>query len=299
VTTAARPTVAVIGAGRLGGALGRLLSLAGYRVVAVTGRTSGSARAAARFVGAGEPTTDVVRAAAGARIVLITTPDREIRAVCERIAGGGGLRRGALVAHASGANTRGLLAAAARAGAARAVIHPLQSVPSRERGVANLPGSYFRVESDPAGLRRARRLVRSVGGRELALPRWRTDRDSAALYHAGAVAASNHLVTLIAHAVRHFTALGADRRQALRAVLPLIRGTLANVERLGIPAALTGPIARGDLPTIEGHLAALRRRAPELLELYRQLAMETIPLAREKGGLSEEGAEALRRIVRE
>jgi predicted short-subunit dehydrogenase-like oxidoreductase (DUF2520 family) len=299
VTTAARQTVTIIGAGRLGGALGRLLGRAGYRVVAVTGRTVRSARAAARFIGAGEPTTDVVGAAAGARIVLITTPDRAIRAVCERIARGGGLLPGALVVHASGANTRGLLAPAARVGALRAVIHPLQSVPSRKRGVANLPGSYFRIEADPGGLRRARRLVRSIGGRELALPRWKPDRVSAALYHAGAVAASNYLVTLIAYAVRHFTVLGADRTQALRAVLPLVQGTLANIELLGIPKALTGPIARGDLPTIEGHLEALKRRAPELLELYRQLARETIPLARARGGLSEQAAEALNRIVRE
>jgi predicted short-subunit dehydrogenase-like oxidoreductase (DUF2520 family) len=292
-------SVAIIGAGRLGGAIGRLLAQAGYRVLAVTCRTRRSAVAAARFIGAGEPTKDIARAAAGADIVLITTPDREIRAVCERIARGGGLQPGSLVIHTSGAQTRELLDAAREAGALRAVIHPLQSIPSRERGVANLPGSFYRTEADPGALRRARALVRALGGRELALPRWRSDPESAAIYHAGAVAASNYLVTLLDFAVRHLRALGADPRQALQALLPLVRGTLANVETLGIPAALTGPIARGDAATVAGHQAALRQRAPELLELYRLLASQTIPLARERGGLTAEAAEELLQIVRQ
>ena len=291
-------TVAIIGAGRLGGAIGRRLALAGYRIVAVTARTKRSAAVAARFIGAGEGLTDVAKAAARADIVLITTPDREIRAVCERIAHGGGFRRGTLVAHTSGANSRELLDAARQAGARRAVMHPLQSVPSREQGVANLPGSFFRIDADPGALRRVRALVRALGGHELALPRWQSDPEFAALYHAGAVAASNYLVTLLDFAVRHLQALGADRRQALQAILPLVRGTLANVEWLGIPQALTGPIARGDAPTIAGHVAALKKRAPELLELYLHLARQTIPLAQERGPLTGQAAEELLQILR-
>jgi len=296
---AAERKVAVIGAGRLGGAAGRLLARSGYRVVAVTGRTRRSADAAARFVGAGAPLTDVAAAASRAAIVLITTPDREIATVCRRIARGGGFRRGSLVAHASGANGLDLLETARAAGALRAVLHPLQSVPSRERGVVNLPGSYFRIEADPGAQRRVRALVRALGGRALSLPRWIAGQESAALYHAGAVAASNYLVTLLDFAARHLEALGASRRQALRALLPLVRGTLENVERLGIPAALTGPIARGDRVTVAAHLAALRSRAPHLLDLYRQLARATVPLARGKGGLDAAAAAAILRLVRQ
>jgi len=296
-------TVAIIGAGRLGGAIGRLLSAGSaagaYRVVAVTGQTTRTAAAAARFIGSGEPLTDVGRAASGADIVLITTPDREIGAVCEHIALGGGFMRGALVAHASGAGTRALLDAAREAGALRAVLHPLQSVPDREQGVALLPGSFFRVEADPGALRRVRALVRALGGVELSLPRWKSDPASAALYHAGAVAASNYLVSLLDFAARHLQALGADRRQALRALLPLAKGTLANLERLGSPQALTGPIARGDVQTIAGHITALKQRAPELLECYRLLALQTVPLAQELGGLTTQAAEKITRIVRQ
>ncbi|HWR97542.1 MAG TPA: Rossmann-like and DUF2520 domain-containing protein [Candidatus Methanoperedens sp.] len=298
VKTAARRSVAVIGAGRLGGAFGRLLAQAGYRVVAVAGRTRRSAAAGARFIGAGEATADAVAAAARAAIVLITVPDREIRGVCERIARGGALRRGTLVAHASGAHTRELLDAARAAGALRAVLHPLQAVPTRERGVAHIPGSFFRIEADRGARARVSALVRALGGIELSLPGWTGEPRSAALYHAGAVAASNYLVTLLDFAARLLGTLGVDRRLALRAVLPLVRGTLANVEGLGIPAALTGPIARGDAATVAGHVAALRQRAPELLALYRLLARETVPLARAKG-LDGAAADALLRIVRE
>ncbi len=298
MTTAFPKRVAVIGAGRLGGAFGRLLMLGGYRIVAVTARTRRSAAAAARFIGAGEPLTDVVRAATGAGIVLVTVPDRAIRAICERIARGGGFRRGAVVAHTSGANSLALLDAAREAGARRAVIHPLQSVPSRERGTATLPGSFCRIEADPGAKRCVRAMIRALGCRELVLTRWRSDRESTAIYHAGAVAASNYLVTLLDFAARHLQALGAERQEALRALLPLARGTLANVERLGIPAALTGPIARSDLQTVAEHVAALRRRTPELLDLYRFLARQTIPLAREQGGLTQRTAEELLRMLR-
>jgi predicted short-subunit dehydrogenase-like oxidoreductase (DUF2520 family) len=299
MTVTREKTVAIIGAGRLGAAFGRLLALAGYRIVAVTARTRRSATAAARFIGAGKPMTDVAAAAVGAATVVIATPDRAIRAVCERVARGGGLRAGALVVHVSGANSLELLDAARQAGARRAVLHPLQSLPSREQGVANVPGSYFRVEADPGVRRRVGALLLALGGRELELPRWDAGQESAAIYHAGAVAASNYLVTLLDFAARHLQALGADREHALKALLPLVRGTLGNIERLGIPGALTGPIARGDVPTVTGHVAALQKRAPELLDLYRQLARQTIPLAREQGGLTEQTAEELLRIVRQ
>ncbi|HEY5999852.1 MAG TPA: Rossmann-like and DUF2520 domain-containing protein, partial [bacterium] len=294
-----RETVAIIGPGRVGGALGRLLARAGYRVVAVAGRTRRSAASAVRFIGAGTPTADPAAAAARAAIVLLTVPDREIRGLCERIAHAGGFRRGSLVVHASGAHTRDLLEAARAAGALRAVVHPLQSVPERALGVASIPGSFFRVEADRGARTRVRALVRALGGAELTLPGWKGDPASAALYHAGAVAASNYLVTLLDYAARLLRTLGADRGQALRAVLPLVRGTLANIGRLGIPAALTGPVARGDVATVAAHVAALRGRAPELLPLYALLARETVPLAREKGGLSARAAGELLDVLGE
>ena len=276
-------TVAIIGAGRVGGAVGRLLAQAGYPVAAVMRRTQEAASSAAAFIGSGMATTDALQAARSAEIVLISTPDGAIRSVCEAIGSAGGFRKGAVVLHLSGAHTLDLLDAAREAGAQRAVVHPLQSVPSREQGILNIPGSYFRIEADAKALQAARDLVRALGGIELVMPKWRSDRESAALYHAGAVTVSNYLVALIEHGLAYYQALGAEKRQALTAVLPLIKGTLANIERLGTTEALTGPIARGDAETVRRHMEAMEQRAPELLPLYRMLAKQTIAIARDRG----------------
>lgn len=274
-------TVAIIGAGRVGGAVGRLLAGAGWRIASVVTRTVSTAEQAARFIGAGVPTTDAAAAAAGAGVIIIATPDGAIAPVCERIAGSIG--KGSVVLHLSGAHTLDLLDAARRAGAYRAVVHPLQSVPGMEQGAGNLPGSYFRIEADPEAAATARELVAALGGIELPLPQWRSDQESASLYHAGAVAVSNYFVAVVEYGLRFYQALGADKQEALKAVLPLIRGTLANIEKLGTTAALTGPIARGDASTVKGHLDAMRTRAPELLPLYRELAKQTVAIARERG----------------
>jgi predicted short-subunit dehydrogenase-like oxidoreductase (DUF2520 family) len=286
-------TVAIIGAGRVGGAVGYLLARAGYTIGAIACRTRASAETARSFIGAGDPADDAVTAAEKAEIVFITTPDGAIQSTCERIAAGGGFRQGGVVVHMSGAHTMDLLDSARRAGAWRAVIHPLQSVPGREQGVKNIPGSYFRIEADPEALVAAQDIVRALGGTELKMPMWKSDRQSAALYHAGAVAVSNYFVALVDFGLKFYQALGAEKQEALKAVLPLIRGTLGNIEKLGTTAALTGPIARGDAETVKGHLEAMRQRSPELLGLYRTLAKQTIAVAREKGLAEEKVREML------
>jgi predicted short-subunit dehydrogenase-like oxidoreductase (DUF2520 family) len=283
-------TVAIIGAGRIGGAIGHLLAQAGYLVTAVVSRKQETADKARAFIGSGEPMTDVVKAASSADIVFITTQDGEIKNTCDAIAAGGGFRTGTTVAHTSGAQTLDLLQTARPAGAYRAVLHPLQSVPSRELGVKNIPGSYFRIEADPETAATARGLVQALGGIELEMPKWKTGRESAALYHAGAVVASNFFVALVDLSLRFYEVLGADRKDALKAVLPLIKGTLANIESAGVPGALTGPIMRGDVETVRGHLEALRARTPELVALYKELARHTVTVARDKGDLGPEAA---------
>ena len=286
-------TVAIIGAGRVGSSLGFLLTRAGYTVTAVVARTEESAEKAQAFIGAGKALTDVVQAATTADVVFITTPDRAIKTVCEAIASSGGFRPGMLVVHTSGAHTLDLLASARESGAYRAVIHPLQSIPSRELGVKNIPGSYFRLEADSEALLFVRALVKALEGIELEMPGWLPDKSSPALYHAGAVAVSNFFVALVDFGLCFYQALGADKKEALKAVLPLIKGTLANIESAGIPDALTGPIVRGDVETVRDHMSAMRTRAPELLDLYRELAKHTIIIAQERRALSPDVLQAL------
>lgn len=292
-------TVAILGAGRVGSSVGSLLTRAGYTVTAVVARTIASAEKARAFIGTGTAMTDVVQAAMTADVVFITTPDKAIKTVCDAIARGGGLRQGTLVVHTSGAHTLELLDSARESGAYRAVIHPLQSIPSRDLGVKNIPGSYFRIEADPEALPSARRLVKDLGGIELEMPGWLPEKSSPALYHAGAVAVSNFFVALVDYGLRFYEALGADKKEALKAVLPLIRGTLENIESVGIPEALTGPIVRGDIETIRDHIDAMRKRAPELLDLYRELAKHTIAVAKDRHCLPAESLQELQDLVQQ
>lgn len=289
--------VAIIGAGRVGSSVGYLLARTGYRISAVLTRSISSASISAGFIGSGVPTVSMSAAMADADIVIITTPDRLIREVCAEAAKSG-LRPGSVTLHMSGAHSLDLLDAAMYCGSYRAVIHPLQTIASRQQGIKNLPGSWFRIEADPAAEKTAIDLVAALGGKELKLPGWRSDEHSAALYHAGAVAVSNYFVAVIAFGLRYYEALGADQRDALNAVLPLIKGTLANIETLGIPKALTGPIDRGDSETVGRHMEAMHQRAPELLPLYRELALQTIAVARDKGSIGKEAAAELAALVK-
>ena len=290
-------TVAIIGAGRVGGSVGRLLAKAGYRVTAVASRGREHAEQARSFIGSGTVITDPVEAAFSAEVVFITTPDGSIRNVCDAIVAGGGFRQGTVVVHMSGAQTLGLLDAAKKAGAHRAVIHPLQSIPSMELGEKNIHGSYFRVDADPAAVQTARELVMALGGIELKMPKWSSDKGSAALYHAGAVVVSNFFVALVDFGLRYYQALGASKEDALKAVLPLIKGTLSNIESAGIPDALTGPIMRGDVETVKGHLQAMSERAPELLPLYRELARHTVMVAQDKDSINPQTAADIQKLM--
>ncbi|MCD6336325.1 MAG: DUF2520 domain-containing protein, partial [Candidatus Latescibacteria bacterium] len=119
-----------------------------------------------------------------------------------------------------------------------------------------------------------------------------------ALDHGAVCVASNYLVTVTDLAARIMERAGVGKEEALGAMLPLIRGTVNNLERIGLPGALTGPISRGDAATLARHLNAMEELAPEVLDLYRTLGAETVRLAREKGGLDQAEEEAIRGMLK-
>jgi predicted short-subunit dehydrogenase-like oxidoreductase (DUF2520 family) len=121
--------------------------------------------------------------------------------------------------------------------------------------------------------------------------------DQKALYHASASLASNYVVTLMSMAADLWTGFGQERGLAVRALLPLLQGSVNNIDALGVPLALTGPVARGEVETVERHLEALRRSSPALVPAYREMALQTIPVALARGGLTESAAGELRRVL--
>jgi predicted short-subunit dehydrogenase-like oxidoreductase (DUF2520 family) len=275
-----KPSVAIVGCGTVGTALGRLLSAAGYPIVGVSTRHADTARKAAERLGIKRSSLIPWEITPEAQVVFITTPDDAIEPTCRAIAQKNGFPKGGFVLHCSGALASSVLAPARTCGAFVASLHPLQSFASVEQAERLVPGSYCTVEGDGPALPVARRIVEDIGGRLLEItPEGKT------LYHAAAVVASNYLVTLVDLALTLNRLAGIPPEVSFTALKPLIEGTLNNIGAKGIPGALTGPIARGDVATVSAHLRAIQERAPELLEAYKILGRHTVGLAEKQGSL--------------
>jgi len=241
----AQGDLVVVGRGRVGGSLAKSAELAGLAV---------------RVAGRDEPVD-------GAAAVLLCVPDDAIADVCTRIAGSSA----SLVGHVSGASTLDALAAAGERGASTFSLHPLQTFADGETAVGGTPAAI--AGSDEAGLSYARSLAEALGMRPFEVP-----EESRAAYHAAAAMASNLLVALEESAAELVEKLGIEDARELLA--PLVLRTASNWAERG-PAALTGPIARGDHATVEHHRAALTETAPELLPLYDALAVRAEAVAGE------------------
>ncbi|MBI2898826.1 MAG: DUF2520 domain-containing protein [Planctomycetes bacterium] len=271
-------SVCIIGTGQAARAMGRLLARAGYAIAAVVSRSTDRARDAARFIGVGTPSTRT----AAADLVLLAVPDDRI----EEVAEGLGDVRGSVVAHLSGARSSEILAAPRARGARTGAIHPLRSFADPAGAAESFPGTFCAVEGEAAA--ELETVVRAIGGVPL-----RVRTEGKALYHAGAVFASNYLVAILEAALRLFEAAGVPRTEALPALAVLARGTVENVSRIGIPAALSGPIERGDAATVARHAAAIRERLPALAGLYSDLGRLSCEVALAKGSIGKKEAGAL------
>jgi predicted short-subunit dehydrogenase-like oxidoreductase (DUF2520 family) len=279
----------VIGAGKVGTALGALAVRAGYCVTAVADQERARAEQAASRIGAEVEVLSPGQAAGRAELVLLTVPDDAIETSCRDLVRARTLARGTLVAHCSGAlSSESLSPARQQLGCHVASFHPLQSFPTVEAALASLPGSCCFHEGDEAALAALEALGTAIGVRCV-----RIDTEHKALYHAAAAMACNYLTALMDAALGLAEGARIERRTAWQALEPLIRATVENISKLGTEAALTGPIARGDRRTVTTHLAALDESAPELSDLYRALGSWTVGLALRKGSIGEDAARAL------
>jgi predicted short-subunit dehydrogenase-like oxidoreductase (DUF2520 family) len=281
--------VSVVGAGRVGTAMAVLLRRAGHRIAAVSGREATRGRAAQHLPDV--PFLELEDAAAAGHVVLIGVPDDLIESVVRRIAEVGGFWPGQWVTHVSGATPLAALDAARAIGGRRLSIHPLQSVPDVLAAVARIPGSTVAVTADDEeGFALGERLSEDLGGEP-----FRLADESRAVYHAAAVFASNYLVAVSATAAALFGAAGVPN--PVEAMVPLQRGTLENVERLGPAHALTGPALRGDAGTIERNLGAIREHAPEAIAAYVVMCRAALDLAVRSGRLSEERGAGVEEVL--
>jgi len=277
-----------IGTGTIGSALAFKLSSQGYPVVAVSSRHHTSARKLAQAINGCSAATDNQEVADNAEFVFITTPDDVIASAASQTR----WHQGQHVVHCSGADSTDILEPARKAGANVGVFHPLQTFAGAREATENLAGSTFTLEAEEPLLGILQDMASALGGRWIKLK-----PGDKAIYHAAAVITCNYLVTLVKMATDLWQTFGVPRGKATEALLPLIRGTVRNVETLGIPQCLTGPIARGDSGTIKKHLEALKEAAPDTLATYRELGLKTIPIALAKGRINEPQAAELKTIL--
>jgi predicted short-subunit dehydrogenase-like oxidoreductase (DUF2520 family) len=273
-------TLAIVGAGRVGRALGRRLRELGWKIGAVVTRSESSARQAVRFIGAGTPLAALSRRILASTCILIATPDAAIASVAEELARIGGEElKGHVLLHTSGALDSSVLNAARYHGAAVGSMHPLQTFSGVT--VPPLEGKVFAIEGDAQAVRKARKIARAFGAAPTPI-----EAQDKALYHAAGALAAGHALVVVESAIQLLMSLGTKRAEAIRALLPMTKQVLQNYERLGMKAAWTGPLARGDHEVVAKHLTALQEYSQEYCQAYEalnRLAEKILPRDGEEG----------------
>jgi predicted short-subunit dehydrogenase-like oxidoreductase (DUF2520 family) len=281
--------IGFIGAGTVGTALAVLLSSKGYRFVGASRRTRTIEGKKTSMVSNLRILDTNQEVADSADLVFITTPDGAIGKVASEVR----WRSGQSVVHCSGADSVDILEPARKSGAMVGGFHPLQTFAGVERAIENIPGSTFGIEAEEPLLTTLKDMADALGGNWIKL-----EAGDKVAYHAAAVFACNYLVTLVKMATDLWQTFSIPTDQSTKALLPLIKGTLHNIETIGIPDCLTGPIARGDTGTINKHLKALHEKAPALLFPYKELGLQTIPVALAKGKIDEKQAKEMESVLK-
>ncbi|PNU19862.1 DUF2520 domain-containing protein [Geothermobacter hydrogeniphilus] len=286
-----KESFALIGPGRVGQAVARLLVEAGYPLLALVSRDETRARQAARFAGCPQAASTDLQRATAARLIMLAVPDDQLRPLAARLHRLG-LQPGTLLIHFSGFHPADILLTDAEQQLQALAIHPLQTFADAVMGTHNLPGSPCSVEGSPKALSRGEELVEALGG----IP-FRLRGEQKVLYHAAACVLSNNLVANTRAACEIFAACGFEREQAFELLKPLLSGTLRSLTTLGPDLALTGPLSRGDIQTVTAHLDALAELPDDLQQIYRVLGRKAVQIGLERGSLDEKTAGTLSRLL--
>ncbi|RJK96051.1 Rossmann-like and DUF2520 domain-containing protein [Vallicoccus soli] len=279
-----RLAVGVVGAGRVGTALGAALTTAGHRVVAASGVSDASRRRAERLL-PDVPLLPVDEVVAAAELVLLAVPEEALPGLVAGLAATGAVRRGQLVAHTSGRYGAAVLDPATAAGALPLALHPVMAFTGTPTDVARLAGCSFGITA-PEPLRPvAEALVVEMGGE----PQW-VEEEQRPLYHAALSHGADHLVALVAESMDLLRRSGVT--EPGRMLGPLLGAALDGALRSG-DAALGGPAARGDAGTVAAHVERLARVSPQSVASYAAMARLTAVRALGAGRLRPGDAEAL------
>jgi len=289
--------VSIIGAGRMGTALGIALRAAGHPVEIVATRRPARARRAANAIGGQTLGLSVQQLGRlnqaqfdrlnNSSLILIATPDDAIEAAARRLAGifksnpaglGKGRHGQRIALHTSGALSSEVLGPLQILGFATGSLHPLVSISDSSAGARSLTEAFFALEGEPPAVRVARSMVRSFGGESFLI-----NSSHKSLYHAAAVMASPHAVALLDIALEMLGRCGISPGRAQKVLLPLMKSTVENLTTQSPARALTGTFLRGDVATVRRHLSAIKsEKLDEALKAYVLLGQRSLSLAQRR-----------------
>lgn len=285
--------ITLIGTGKLGTSLGFALSLKGYRIAALSDRDHSSAKESRQIIGEGKVFKKNAPAARLGDWVILSVPDDEIVKVAEELADSDIEWKGKYVFHCSGLHSTESLKSLKIKGAGTASIHPVRSFPQKKPSPDAFENTFFGLEGKAEALKAAKKIVLLLGGRFFLLR-----PEDKPLYHTACSLASNFLVTLLDTAMCLFQQAGLTKHVASQILFPLVQGTLQNVKKFNAGSALTGPIVRGDKDSVQKQLKALEK-FPEVQELYKKLAFQTLCFAGREKNLSGADFNALKALLEE
>lgn len=270
--------ISIIGSGRVGTTLARLFHRNGvYQLGELLCRSQSSAKLAVERAGGGIACNSWQDLQAS-QIFLLAVPDDMVRRTDERLAATGLIGRETIVFHCSGSLTADELEFSTVAGAAVASIHPLLTFAEPVSTAERFSGTSCFTEGDDTACAELFRAFERIG----AVVR-RIEPSAKPLYHAALVFASNYLLALLNVSERLLVTSGVDSSSALELLRPLVEATVSNGFSMGLPAALTGPVVRGDVAVVSKHIEELGEIDPQLALLYRFLGLEAAKLTARRG----------------
>lgn len=266
--------IGFIGAGKVGTAFGKYLSNNGFNVKGYYSRSEKSAQNAARFCNS-RVYSSINELTHSADIILITTNDDEIAKIVEKLTKENILSTGQIVVHMSGASSSEILKAVKEKGCFTYSLHPLQAFADIEKAVMDLENTVFSIEGDKEKIHILEEILKATGNKY-----FKITKEQKSIYHAGACVVSNYLVTLMDWGLSLFESIGIKSDDGYKALYPLIEGTIKNIHKLGPEKALTGPIARGDVETVENHIKSIKNTVQDKMDFYRLMGNMTLELAK-------------------
>jgi len=279
------PYLGIVGAGAVGTALGVALTRAGWPITAVASRNAERRNRFSQLVGGTRAFAEATAILDEAELIILAVPDDALAPLAASLR----LYAGQALIHTSGALGAEVLEPAMAAGTQVGSFHPLVAFADTERAVAALHGATVAVEGDDQLVGLLAEMAEAIGASAVRLA-----PGSKSAYHAAAVLAAGGFDALLDAIAELGRVAGLDEASSLAIYGPLIQQTLGNAQALGIRAALTGPITRGDVGTLRAHLVTLRDHAPGVLDLYRAAAEREINLAADRGALTPDAVEGLR-----